>query len=168
MRSNNRNVSTDVVPGTGKFLEQQSKDNDDVDINITDEFDFESNLKRFDMSKLKEAIPDKWQEEDTQDNEEETANGSDKESTDDEKAKKSEATVTETVRAYTKDDFFDSLSTDRDDRRGPSGSQLRELNAETFGKIGSTYRCRDRWFRRRRGNYADRGVFRGGFNQGKQ
>jgi len=165
-----RNARSREAPGTGKFLEQRAKD-DDVDINITDEFDFETNLARFDMQKLKEAITDEEPESNPTDESKkeetkskENGNNGDAALT----ADNEDDALTEPVPAYRKDNFFDSLSTDRDDLRRPSRSEMSELNGETFGKVGSTYRCRTRGFRRRRGNFRNRGVFRGGYNQRNQ
>merc|ERR1719204_1683982 len=73
--------------------------------------------------------------------------------------------VSEQTPAYQKDGFFDTLSTDRETSKRPTGSETRELDEETFGKIGSTYRCRTQWFRRWRGNLRGRGSSRGGRNQ---
>merc|ERR1719193_2677993 len=67
--------------------------------------------------------------------------------------------------AYKHDNFFDTLSTDRETYKRPTVNEMRDLDAETFGKIGSTYRCKTRWFRRWRGNFRGRGAFRGGYNQ---
>jgi len=156
-------------PGTGKFLERQSKDNDEDALEIPDkEFDFQGNLARFDMSSMKEALNDDTKaeagdvkpldaEEENPADEEDKENGNEKEV--EQEANKEEKP------AYQKESFFDTLSTDRETLKRPTGSEMRELDAETFGKIGSTYRCKTRWFRRWRGNFRGRGAFRGGYNQ---
>jgi len=155
-------------PGTGKFLERQSKNNDDADLEIKDkEFDFQENLKRFDMSTIKEALANENKDGDDdnpEDKDESTKdNGTEKE--DDNKEVKEETEKEEKPPAYKHDNFFDTLSTDRETYKRPSVTEMRDLDAETFGKIGSTYRCKTRWFRRWRGNFRGRGAFRGGYNQ---
>jgi len=156
-------------PGTGKFLERQSKNSDDTDLEIKDkEFDFQENLKRFDMSSMKEALGNESKEEGDDDNPEDQDestkdNGTEKE--DDKKEVKEETEKEEKPPAYKHDNFFDTLSTDRETYKRPSVTEMRDLDAETFGKIGSTYRCKTRWFRRWRGNFRGRGAFRGGYSQ---
>jgi len=173
-RNSNRNTTSKndkkVCPGTGKFLERQSKENDDGDLEIQDkEFDFQGNLARFDMSSMKEALVEKEalseevkvEGDDIKPLDEEEENPADDETT---KNNEKEDTENEKKPAYEKESFFDTLSTDRDMSKRPTGSEMRELDAETFGKIGSTYRCRTRWFRRWRGNFRGRGA-RGGSGQ---
>jgi len=154
------------APGTGKFLERQSKEQDDADLEIPDkEFDFQGNLARFDMSSMKEALTDETKAEggDVKPLDEEEENPADDEA--ERNDAKKEVSEQKTP-AYEKEGFFDTLSTDRETSKRPTGSEMRELDAETFGKIGSTYRCRTRWFRRWRGNFRGRGgAFRGGRNQ---
>merc|ERR1712060_755187 len=104
-------------PGTGKFLERQSKNNDDADLEIKDkEFDFQEKLKRFDMSTMKEALANENKDGDDgnpEDKDESTKdNGSDKD--DDKKEVKEETEKEEKPPAYKHDNFFDTLSTDRE------------------------------------------------------
>jgi len=156
-------------PGTGKFLERQSKNDDDADLEIKDkEFDFQGNLARFDMSTMKEALANENKEDGDDDNPEDQDevpedNAAEKE--DEKKEVKEETVKEEKPTAYKHDNFFDTLSTDRETYKRPSVTEMRDLDAETFGKIGSTYRCKTRWFRRWRGNFRGRGAFRGGYNQ---
>jgi len=156
-------------PGTGKFLERQSKNNDDADLEIKDkEFDFQENLKRFDMSTMKEALADESKGDGDDDNPEDEDESTKDKGTDKENATKEVKEETEKEEkppAYKHDNFFDTLSTDRETYERPSVTEMRDLDAETFGKIGSTYRCKTRWFRRWRGNFRGRGAFRGGYSQ---
>jgi len=172
--NSNRNVNKKNEkkgsPGTGKFLDRQSKNNDDEDLEIKDkEFDFQGNLARFDMSSMKEALTDD-KNADGDNNEPEDAedatevNGT--ENDDDNKEVKEEAEKDEKPPpAYKHDDFFDTLSTDRETYKRASVTEMKNLDAETFGKDGATYRCKTRWFRRWRGNFRGRGAFRGGYSQ---
>jgi len=164
------------VPGTGKFLERQSKDTDDADLEMTDkEFDFQGNLARFDMSIMKKALPEDNKEDDGDEKPKEpkkpNVDSEEKvEEKNDGKVKvEEEKDKEEQLPAYKHEDFFDTLSTDRETKR-PTGNEMRDLDAETFGKIGSTYRCKTRWFRRWRGNFRGRGRggFGAGYNQRKQ
>jgi len=151
-------------PGTGKFLERQSKNNDDADLEIKDkEFDFQGNLARFDMSTMKEALADENKEDGDVDNPENQDGAAEDNAAEKEDEKKE--VKEEKPPAYKHDNFFDTLSTDRETYKRPSVTEMRDLDAETFGKIGSTYRCKTRWFRRWRGNFRGRGAFRGGYNQ---
>jgi len=161
------NGSESGVPGTGEYLEQHIKEIDDVDVDVTNEFDFEGNLARFDMRRLKEVIHEEVSNKDEQDPKEPTTENIKKE-TGSEGKEKEVSSSQETGAVYNKDDFFDSLSTDRDDRRRPTESEASQLNAETFGKVGSTHRCRTRWFRRWGGNFRNRGSSRGRNNQHNQ
>jgi len=157
-----RNVDKNAeneTPGTGKFLDQKVNDLDDAELITDKEFDFEGNLARFDMSNLKDALPGDGQN----DPREPTTESRTVES----ESKEEDTAKKETECAYDKDNFFDSLSTDKDIYKRQTGNEMSELNEETFGKIGSTYQCRTRWFRRWRGNYNNRGVFRGSYNQRK-
>jgi len=172
-RSSRGKNGQNYIPGTGKFLEQHAKDNDDSNLVIPEkEFDFEGNLARFEMSSLKNALPEETQTNteaepnepkfETNDDKIETKEEISEQDLLDENSK--EQTKEEVESKYDKDNFFDTLSTDKDVFNSQTGKNMRELNAETFGKIGSTYRCRTRWFRQRRGR-GSRGSFRGGYNQ---
>jgi len=170
-RIGNRKNDKKDCPGTGKFLERQSKENDDGDLEIPDkEFDFQGNLARFDMSSMKEALAEKEalteeikvESDDIKPLDEEEENPADDETT---KNNEKEDTENEKKPAYEKESFFDNLSTDREMSKRPTGSEMRELDSETFGKIGSTYRCRTQWFRRWRGNFRGRGASQSGSGQ---
>jgi len=160
--SSSRKLQSEV-PGTGKYLEQQIKEIGDIDVDVTNEFDFEGNLARFDMHRFKEVIHEEESNNEEDDPKEPTIEIT-KNETESKVEEKEVCSSRETGSAYNKDDFFDSLSTDRDDRRRPTESEVSQLNEETFGKVGSTHRCRTRWFRRRRGDFRNRGGFRGRFN----
>jgi len=162
--------SQNYIPGTGQFLERQAKGNDDADLVIPEqEFDFQANLDRFDMSGLKEALT--AESEGNNEDEPKAPNSESQAASENEKKKDSHdldrweekskaSTRDEIAYTYNKDDFFDTLSTNKDMFHSQTGSDMRELNAETFGKIGSTYRCRTRSFRRWRGR-GNRTPFRG-------
>lgn len=143
-------VEENNIPGTGKFLERNAMD-DDADLKIPDkDFDFKGNLARFEMSNLEDALPSEtedWTKEvSVYEAAKESGSNSSSEYSD-QKAKENtpkDAPKEEIERAYKKDDFFDSLSTDRDVSNSRTEPELRMLNAETFGKIGSTYRCQSR------------------------
>jgi len=177
-RNSNRNAirrnDKKDCPGTGKFLERQSKENDDGVLEIPDkEFDFQGNLALFNMSCMKEALAEKEEiteevkvegddikpldEEEENPVDDETTKNNEKEDTEKEKKKP----------AYDKESFFDTLSTDREMIKRTTGSEMRELDAKTFGKIGSTYRCRTRSFKRWRGNFKGRGESQGESDQRK-
>jgi len=174
-RQEDRN-SQSYIPGTGKFLERQTKDTDDSDLMIPDkEFDFQGNLARFDMTSMKDALTEeslkKTETEKDPKEPKSVKNAGEIESKEenldqdlwDEQSK--DSTTEDVACAYDRTkNFFDSLSTNQDVANRQTGSDMRELNAETFGKIGSTYRCRTRWFRRWRGR-GNRTTFRGGFHQ---
>merc|ERR1712186_289991 len=121
----------------------------------------------------KEALADESKENGDDDNPEDENESTKNNGTDKENAKKEAKEETEKEDkppAYKHDNFFDTLSTDRETYKRPSVTEMRDLDAETFGKIGSTYRCKTRWFRRWRGNFRGRGRggFRGGYNQRNQ
>lgn len=133
------------IPGTGKFLKQKAMD-DDADLKIPDkDFDFQGNLARFDMSSLKEGLPLENPDKTKEDTMESWAYSSSEHLDQKEKDNISKGTPKEGIEsADKKDDFFDSLSTDTDVRNSRTGPELRSLNVETFGKIGSTNSCRSR------------------------
>jgi len=168
-RNANKKNEKKGSPGTGKFLERQSKNNDDADLEIKDkEFDFEGNLARFDMSSIKEALTDEKKADGDKDKPEDAEDATEvnsAEKDDDNKEVKEEPDKDEKPPAYNHDNFFDTLSTDRETYKRPSVTEMRDLDAETFGKDGATYRCKTRWFRRWRGNFRGRGAFRGGYSQ---
>jgi len=97
-------------PGTGKFLERQSKETDDADLEIPDkEFDFQGNLARFDMSSMKEALNDDTKAEggDVKPLDAEEENPADNEDDkDDGKEEVVEQPAKEEKPAYQKDSFF--------------------------------------------------------------
>jgi len=167
-RTANKTNEKKDSPGTGKFLERQTKNNDDADLEIKDkEFDFQGNLARFDMSSMKKELVDENKGDKDDDKTENAKEASEDKEADEDEAKKEveESEKDEKPPAYQHDNFFDTLSTDRETYKRPSVTEMRDLDAETFGKIGSTYRCKTRWFRRWRGNFRGRGAFRGGYNQ---
>jgi len=156
------------IPGTGKFLERQTKDNDDADLKIPDkDFDFQGNLARFDLISLKDALTYENQHKISDDPREPKSESSSDDTKSKEKDDTSKDNSKEEIKCgYKKELFFDTLTTDRDVTERQTRPEMRELNAKTFGKIGSTYRCRSRWFRRWRGRGSPRN-FRGGYNQRK-
>jgi len=162
---NGKSNPSQHIPGTGKFLERQTKDNEDQDIKITDnDFDFQGNLERFNMGSLGDALTDENQDKNSDDAKEPKSKvlSNETESEEHDHKLKDE----EIKCAYKKDMFFDTLTTDKDVTK-KTGSEIRELNAETFGKIGSTYRCRSHWSRKWRGRGSRRNL-RGRYNQRKQ
>jgi len=143
-----------IIPGRGKFLESQTKDNDDIVLQGDDQdFDFQGNLARFDMSSLRESIAQEIEADSNEPKSESQTNENEKE-------KKTDVTEEKIECAYKKDNFFDTLTSENEVYLGETGTDLKDLNAETFGEIGSTYQCRH--FKRRRGH----GFYRGGHNQG--
>jgi len=169
--------SQNYIPGTSKFLERAAKDNDDSDLVVPEkEFDFQGNLARFDMSTLKNALKEEMQKTSEQEPSEQEPNEPKSESNEEKTQTKEEKTETkeeipqqdlwETGLPYNKDNFFDSLSTNKDVWNSQTGDDMRQLNVETFGEIGSTYQCRTRWFRRWRGR-GSRPMFRGAYTQQK-
>jgi len=156
-------------PGTGKFLERQSKNSDDEDLKMKEmEFDFQGNLARFDMSTLREALPEDNKRDVDDENPEVTEDATEHNVSEKDDAKIEVVDDIETKEdpsAYKQENFFDTLSTDRETYKRPTLSEMRNLDAETFGKIGSTYRCKTRWFRRWRGNFRGRGAFQGSNSQ---
>jgi len=152
------------IPGTGKFLERRTKDKEDPDLKITDnDFDFQGNLARFDMSSLRDGLINENHKnsDDTKEPKSEILFN------DAEYKEHGDTSKDEEIKsAYQKDKFFDTLTTDKDVAK-ITGPEIRELNAETFGKVGSTYRCRSRWFRKWRGRGGRRNP-RGGYNQRRQ
>jgi len=157
----NRNLQVDMedCPGTGTFLERRSKENDEADLEINNkEFDFQGNLARLDMSAMKEAL-----DVDRDANVFEKPPDGDQIAVHDdgERNDGGEAKNKSNQPAYKCENFFDTLSTDRDTLGRSSGAEIRDLDTETFGKIGSTYRCKKRWVKGWRGNFKGRGGFRG-------
>lgn len=173
-RQNDDRNSHNCIPGTGKFLEQNTRDNVDSELVIPDkEFDFQGNLARFDMSSMRDALNEETkkatEKEPTEPKNESTDEIVTKEVIPEEdlwEGNSKESIIQEIGEIYDAANFFDNLSTDKDVYNSQTGADMRELNAETFGRIGSTYRCRTRWFRRWRGR--GRGVvFRGAYTQRK-
>jgi len=167
--------SQNLIPGTGKFLDRNTSKNDDSELVVPDQdYDFQGNLARFDMSSLRNALSEELKKApEKEPKEPENENIDDKNETKEEVAgedlwaeRSKESSMLEMGEAYNADNFFDNLSTDKDTYNRQTGADMRELNAETFGSIGSTYRCQTRWFRRwsHRGS---RGVFRGAHTQRK-
>jgi len=165
--------SGNYIPGTGSFLERNY---DDSDLVIPEkEYDFQGNLARFDMSNLKDALA-----EETQKSPEKEPTSEPKPESSNEKIETKEeicaqdlwseneksAIIQEIGSTYDKDNFFDNLSTNQSVYNSQTGADMRELNGETFGSIGSTYQCRTRWFRRWRGRGSS-SLFRGAYNQRK-
>lgn len=174
-RNEERN-SQNFIPGTGKFLEQNTRENDDSELVVPNqEYDFQGNLARFDMSSLRDALseeakeapekePKEPKDESSEDDENETKEEVAEEDLPDEISK--DSVMLQMGEAYDADNFFDNLSTDNDTYVRQSGADMRELNAETFGSIGSTYMCQARWFRRWNGG-GSRTLFRGAHTQRK-
>jgi len=165
--------SRNYTPGTGKFLERNTRINDDSELVVPDtEFDFQGNLARFDMSSLKDALSVSEETKKTTEDEptEPKDEGSDDVETkeviseEDQWGNSKESIIQDMGATYDAANFFDNLSSDKDVWNSQSGADMRELNAETFGRIGSTYRCRTRWFRNWRGRGRGR-LFRGAYNQ---
>jgi len=162
-RNRNRDYNPDRhIPGTGKFLDRRTKDDKNPDLKITDnEFDFQGNLARFDMSSLRDGLIKENQDKNSDDTKEPKSEFL---SNDAEYKEHDETSKDQEIKgAYKKDMFFDILTTSKDVRK-ETGPEIRELNAETFGKIGSIYRCRSRWFRKWRGRGSRRNVG-GGYNK---
>jgi len=150
------------IPGTGKFLDRRIKDNKNQDLKISDnDFDFQGNLARFEMSSLRDGLINENQDKNSDDTKEPKSEFL---SNDAEYKEHAETSKDQEIKgAYKKDMFFDTLTTDKDVTK-QTGPEIRELNTETFGKVGSTYRCRSRWFRKWRGRGSRRNVG-GGYNQ---
>jgi len=161
------NNHQNYIPGTGKFLERRTKDNDDANLVIPEkDFDFQGNLARFEMSNVKDALTEETQTKtETEPNEPKFESNDDKIETKEDicewdlQDENLKGPKQEIQGKYDKENFFDTLSTDKDMFKSQTGADMRELNAETFGKIGSTYRCRAPWFRQQRGRRS-RGSFR--------
>jgi len=145
-----------IIPGRGKFLESQTKGNDDIVLDGDDQdFDFQGNLARFDMSSLRESIAQEIEEDSNEPKSESQPNKNENEK----KEKETDVTEEKVQCAYNKGSFFDNLTSDNEVYQRETGSELKDLNAETFGEIGSTYQCRH--FKRWRG----RGFYQGAYNQ---
>jgi len=71
-QSRNRDNNPDRhIPGTGKFLDRRTKDNKNPDLKITDnDFDFQGNLARFDMSSLRDGLINENQDKNSDDTKE--------------------------------------------------------------------------------------------------
>ena len=74
--------------------------------------------------------------------------------------------------AYTKDDFFDSISSDQTDRASGVDNRLRgaaerNLNTETFGAVALNGQRRNRRYRGGGGGGRGRGRGRGGRGRGR-
>jgi len=135
------------------------------------DFDFQGNLARFEMSSVKDALTEETQTKiETEPNEPKFESNDDKIETKEDICEQDlqnenlKGPKQEIQGKYDKENFFDTLSTDKDMFKSQTGADMRELNAETFGKIGSTYRCRTPWFRQQRGRRS-RGSFRRGETQ---
>jgi len=140
------------IPGRGKFLEAQTKDKDDIVLNGDEQdFDFQGNLARFDMSTLRESIAQEIEADSNEPKSESQINENEKEK------KEMDVTDEKIECAYNKDNFFDTLTSENEVYLKETGPELKDLNAETFGEIGSTYQCRH--FRRWRGREFSRGAY---------
>jgi len=143
-RVRDNNPSLDI-PGTGMFLERQANDKNDIDWISDMEFDFQGNLARFDMSSLRNTLADQSQDKNSDGTIEPTFESLSRDLISEHKDDTSkDISKWEVKSAYKKDLFFDTLTKDQDVTSRKTGPEMRELNAETFGKIGSTYRCRTR------------------------
>jgi len=169
--------SQNITPGSGKFLSQNTWENDDSELVVPDhEYDFQGNLARFDMSSLRDALSEEAKKAPEKEPKEPKCETSDEIETKEEVREEDlwgessrESAMLTLGDAYDANNFFDNLSTDKDTYNSQSGADMRELNAETFGSIGSTYRCQRRWFRRwgSRGGPGSRAMFRGAYTQRK-
>lgn len=113
--------SDNFTPGTGKFLEQNTRINDDSELVVPDtEFDFQGNLARFDMSSLRDTLSEETKKA-TEDEPTEPKNeGSDEIETkevipeEDQWGNSKESIIQEMGPAYDAANFFDNLSSDKD------------------------------------------------------
>lgn len=143
-RSGDNNLPLDI-PGSGKFLERQATDNNHTDQIPDVDFDFQGNLALFDMSSLRDTLAYENQDKNYDGTREPNPESLSRDLNLEQKDNTSkDISKLEIKSAYTKDLFFDTLTKEKDVNNRKTGPEMRELNAETFGKIGSTYRCRTR------------------------